>query len=166
MTNTATRQQHLAAMHMAQKALGLTPEDARALKLAVVGVASAADMTALQRRQYLAHLAGLQASAALARGQKPAYVPKRPALVRNIDDAGDLQWGKARALWHALASAGHVRTDTDAALQAYATRQTGVTAWRFMTAPQITKVIEALKQWCKRCAVPTDSPQNQKGATA
>jgi hypothetical protein len=152
-TNTATRQQHLAAMHMAQKALGLSADDASALKLAVTGVASAADMSALQRRQYLAHLAGLQASAALARGENPAYQPKRPALVRNIDDAGDQQWGKARALWHALAAAGVVHTNTDAALQAYATRQTGVSAWRFMLQPQITRVIEALKKWAKRSNV-------------
>ena len=149
----ATRQQHLAAMHIAQKALRLSADDASALKLAVTGVASAADMTTHQRRQYLAHLAGLQASAAVARGETPAYSPKRPALVRNIDDSEDKQWSKARALWHALATAGHVRTDTDAALQAYATRQTGVTAWRFQTQPQITRVIEALKKWCKRCAV-------------
>lgn len=149
----ATRQQHLAAMHIAQKALRLSADDASALKLSVTGVASAADMTATQRRQYLAHLAGLQASAAVARGQQPAYVPKRPALVRNIDDSDDKQWSKARALWHALAAAGHVRIDTDEALQSYATRQTGVDAWRFQTQPQITRVIEALKKWCKRCAV-------------
>lgn len=155
MTKPAPRQNHLAAIHMAQKALGLSAEDASALKLSVVGVASAADMTALQRRQYLAHLAGLQANAATARGEKPAYVPKRPALVRNIDDAGDYQWGKARALWHALAIAGHVRADTDTALQAYAKRQTGVDAWRFQTQPQITQVIEALKKWCRRCKVET-----------
>jgi hypothetical protein len=149
----ATRQDHLAAIHMAQKALGLSADDATALKLAVTGVASSGQMTALQRRQYLAHLAGLQASAAVARGQKPAYTPKRPALVRNIDDAGDQQWGKARAVWHALAVASVVHTDTDSALQAYATRQTGVDAWRFMTAPQITRVIEALKKWAKRSNV-------------
>ena len=94
-----------------------------------------------------------QASAATARGEKPAYQPKRPALVRNVDDAGDYQWGKARALWNALGVAGVVHTNTDAALQAYATRQTGVDAWRFMTPPQITQVIEALKKWCRRCKV-------------
>lgn len=153
MTAPAPRQNHLAAIHMAQKALGLSADDATALKLAVVGVASAADMTTPQRRQYLAHLAGLQANAATARGEKPAYVPKRPALVRNIDDAGDHQWGKARALWHALALAGQVRTDTDAALQAFAIKQTGVSAWRFMTQPQITQIIERLKKWCRRCNV-------------
>lgn len=149
----ATRQDHLAAIHMAQKALGLSADDATALKLAVTGVASSAHMTALQRRQYLAHLAGLQASAATARGQKPAYQPKRPALVRNVDDAGDQQWAKARAVWHALAVAGVVHTDTDAALQTYATRQTKVDAWRFMTPAQITRVIEALKKWAQRSNV-------------
>ena len=159
MTKPAPRQNHLAAIHMAQKALGLRADDASALKLSVVGVASAADMTALQRRQYLAHLAGLQASAATARGEKPAYVPKRPALVRNIDDSADAQWSKARVLWHALALAGHVRADTDSALQAYAKRQTGVDAWRFQTQPQITQVIEALKKWCRRCGVPAGAPR-------
>lgn len=153
MATKATRQDHLAAIHMAQKALGLSADDATALKLAVTGVASSGQMTALQRRQYLAHLAGLQASAATARGQKPAYSPKRPALVRNIDDAADQQWGKARAVWRALAVAGVVHTDTDAALQNYATRQTGVDAWRFMTPPQITRVIEALKKWAQRSNV-------------
>lgn len=153
MKKPTPRHAHLAAVHMAQKSLGLSAEDASALKLSVVGVASSADMTALQLRQYLAHLATLQASAATARGQKPAYSPKRPALVRNIDDAADQQWGKARAVWHALAVAGVVHTDTDAALQTYATRQTGVDAWRFMTPPQITRVIEALKKWAQRSNV-------------
>ena len=153
MATQPTRQHHLAAIHMAEKALRLSREDAAALKAQVTGHASSADMTASQRAHYLAHLAVLQAQAAVARGQKPAYNPKRPALVRNIDDAGDHQWGKARAVWHALAVAGVVHTDTDAALQAYATRQTGVSAWRFMTAPQITRVIEALKKWAKRSDV-------------
>lgn len=155
MAKPAPRQNQLAAIHMAQKALGLSADDASALKLSVVGVASSADMNASQRANYLAHLAVLQAKAAQARGEKPAYQPKRPALVRNIDDSADAQWGKARALWHALALAGHVRADTDGALQAYAKRQTGVDAWRFQTQPQITQVIEALKKWCRRCKVET-----------
>lgn len=153
MATKPTRVQHLAAIHIAEKALRLNKEDAAALKTQVTGLPSSADMNASQRAQYLAHLAVLQAKAAEARGEKPAYQPKRPALVRNIDDAGDQQWGKARALWHALAVVGHVRSDTDGALQAYAKRQTGVDAWRFQTQPQITQVIEALKKWCRRCKV-------------
>lgn len=153
MATKPTRVQHLAAIHISEKALRLEREDAAALKLQVTGVASSGNMTAAQRAHYLAHLAVLQAKEAEARGEKPAYQPKRPALVRNIDDSADAQWGKARALWHALAVAGHVHTDTDGALQAYATRQTSVTAWRFQTQPQITQVIEALKKWCRRCGV-------------
>lgn len=153
MATKPTRVAHLAAIHIAEKALRLAREDAAALKLQVTDLASAGDMNASQRAHYLAHLATLQAKAAEARGEKPAYQPKRPALVRNIDDSADAQWSKARALWHALAVAGVMHTDTDGALQSFAKRQTGVDAWRFMTQPQITQVIEALKKLCRRCKV-------------
>lgn len=153
MATKPTRVAHLAAIHIAEKALRLEREDAADLKLQVTGVASSGNMTASQRAHYLAHLAVLQAKAAEARGETPAYQPKRPALVRNIDDSADAQWGKARALWHALAVAGVMHTDTDGALQSFAKRQTGVDAWRFMTQPQITQVIEALKKLCRRCKV-------------
>jgi hypothetical protein len=155
MAKPETRQAHLAAIHMAQKALGLSTEDASALKLAVTGVASSGDMTAPQRRHYLAHLSGLQAHAATARGQKPAYQPVRPALYRATDDSLDERWHKARALWAELGRAGQVHTDTDAALMAYVKRQTHVEHWRFLNTAQINSVIEALKRWCLRCNVPT-----------
>lgn len=155
MRTPAPRQNHLAAMHVAQKVLGLTADDATALKLAVTGVASAADMTAPQRRQYLAHLSGLQARAAVGRGEKPAYTPKRPALARAADDAQDERWHKARALWAALAVAGQVHTDTDAALTAYVQRQTHIEHWRFLNSYQVNGVIESLKKWCLRAEVPT-----------
>lgn len=153
---TATRQNQLAAIHMAQKALHLSKEDAAALKLSVTGKCSAAEMTALERRQYLAHLSQLQAMAAFARGEKPAYTPKRLPAQRSVDDDQDERWGRARALWAALAQAGAVRVDTDAALQAYAKRQTRVDLWRFMNSHQINNVIEALKRWCRRVDVPTE----------
>ena len=81
MATKPTRVQHLAAIHIAEKALHLSREDAAALKLQVTGLASSADMNASQRAHYLAHLAVLQAKAAEARGEKPAYQPKRPAEV-------------------------------------------------------------------------------------
>lgn len=161
MTKPAPRQNHLAAIHMAQKALGMSKEDASALKLNLTGHYSAADMTALQRRQYLAHLSVLQAHAAVARGEKPAYAPKRPPLHRTVDDDQDERWGKARALWAALAAAGHVHTDTDAALMHYVKRQTQMENWRFLNGHQVTRVIESLKRWCTRVDVPT-TPNNTK----
>lgn len=157
MSNPVSRQSHLAAIHMAQKALGLSAEDASALKIAVTGVASAGDMSALQRRQYLAHLSGLQERATLARGQTPAYSPKRPALHRTVDDDQDERWVKARALWAALGKAGVVRTDTDDALMSYVKRQTHVEHWRFLNSHQVNNVIEALKRWCLRSGVATEA---------
>lgn len=157
----ATRQGHLAAMHMAQKALGLSADDASALKLAVTGKASAADMNEAQRRKYLAHLSGLQArlqgQAAEIAGYKPARPAPRPALQRTAADGQDERWHKARALWAALARAGHVRTDTDDALTAYVKRQTGLDAWRFLNGQQINTVIEAIKRWCLRVGVPVNA---------
>lgn len=143
---TAPRQSHLAAIHMAQKALNLSAEDASALKLAVTGKASSADMSAAQRAQYLAHLSGLQERAGLI-APRPQ---KRPYVQRSADDDQDERWGKARALWHALAAAGVVHTNTDAALMAYVKRQTKLEHWRFLNGHQVNTVIEALKKWCLR----------------
>lgn len=161
MTKPAPRQNHLAAIHMAQKALGLSKEDASALKLNVTGHYSAADMTALQRRQYLAHLATLQAHAAVTRGEKPAYSPKRPAQQRTADDDQDERWYKARALWAALGAAGQVHTNTDTALMAYVKRQTHVEQWRWLNSHQVNSVIEALKRWCRRAGVATEPVANE-----
>lgn len=148
---------HLAAIHIAFKALGISKDDACALKQAVTGVASAGDMSEQQRRRLLAHLANLQAGRATQRGEKPAYVSKRPALERSVDDRSDERWHKARMLWRVLADAGHVHTGTDAALMAYVQRQTHMDHWRFLNGHQINEVIEALKRWCKRVDVPTEA---------
>jgi hypothetical protein len=148
--NPTIPKNHLAAIHIAFKALGLSKEDACALKLTLVGVDSAKDMTPQQRRRLLAHLAGLQAGRAVQRGEKPAYVPKRPALHHAAADVQDERWHKARMLWRVLADAGHVRLGTDAALMAYVKRQTDVEHWRFLNSYQINQVIESLKRWCAR----------------
>ncbi|MGQ0711641.1 MAG: phage protein GemA/Gp16 family protein [Rhodoferax sp.] len=158
MSKPATRPNHLAAIHMAQKALMLSADDATALKLAVTGKASAGDMSEAQRRQYLAHLAGLQSQMAQARGDKPPFVPRRAALHRTVDDSQDVRWGKARALWAALAQSGQVHTDTDAALMAYVRRQTHVEHWRFLNTHQVNQVIEALKCWGRRAQAPAVPP--------
>lgn len=151
------RQSHLAAIHVAQKALGLSADDASALKLAITGKASSADMSEAQRKKYLAHLSGLQERAGLIapRPQKRTYVQ------RNADDDQDERWGKARALWHALAAADVVHTNTDAALMAYVKRQTKLEHWRFLNSYQVNSVIEALKKWCTRSGIdPNPAPRS------
>ena len=158
MPKPATRQHQLAAIHIAQKALCLTDDDAAALKVQLTGQSSSAKMTSTQRSRLLAHLSGLQDRAARERGETPAYTPKpltpqRAELYRSIDDASDDRWGKARALWCALAAAGVVHTPTDAALMAYIKRQTHVEHWRFLHGYQVNAVIESLKKWCDRSGV-------------
>lgn len=156
MTKPATRQAQLAAIHMAQKKLHLSKEDASAVKFLITGKYSAAEMTDLERRQYLAHLSNQQARDAVAQGSKPSYTPQRPPLQRSVDDDQDARWSKARALWSALAHAGVVRMDSDEALSAWVKRQTKVDSWRFLNTHQITDlVIEPLKLWCKQKGVPT-----------
>lgn len=148
----ANRTNDLAAIHIAQKALGLSKDDAEQLKRDVIGKASAADMTAAERRKLLAHLSTLQAQAK----PKPAGRQldlNRPAVQRSPDDWQDDRWRKARALWGQLAYRGHVRIDTDAALLAYVARQTKMEHWRFCNTFQINKVIETLKRWCLRAGV-------------
>lgn len=149
---TVPRQSHLAAIHVAQKALGLSADDASALKLAITGKASSADMSEAQRKKYLAHLSGLQERAGLI-APRPQ---KRPNLYRTIDDDQDDRWGKARALWHALAAANVVHTNTDAALMSYIKRQTKLDHWRFLNSYQVNSVIEALKKWCTRSGIELD----------
>lgn len=145
------RNNDLAAIHIAQKALGLSKEDAQALKLGITGKASAADMTVPQRRMVLAHLSTLQA---IAGGKpKPLYTGKRRSLDRAVADGADARWAKARTLWALLAQAGAVKVDTDAALTAYVKRQTKAEAWRFLNHYQINTVIESLKRWCVRVNV-------------
>ncbi|MFM9881209.1 MAG: phage protein GemA/Gp16 family protein [Burkholderiaceae bacterium] len=145
----------LAAIHIAQKALLLSADDALALKLAITGCVSSADMTLAQRRTYLAHLSDLQAIAS--DKPKPVYTGHRRSLERSTADGGDDRWAKARALWALLAKAGQVKYDTDAALLAYVKRQTHVDAWRFANSYQINAVIESLKRWCSRSGVGLDA---------
>lgn len=135
------RRADLAAIHMVEKALHLDRDAARDLKLQVIGKGSSADMNDAERRRYLSHLHAVQKSHGTA---------ARPAGQRSADDQRDERWGKARALWAALAAAGHVRTDTDAALLSYVRRQTGIEQWRWLNGYQINSVIESLKKWAAR----------------
>jgi len=133
------RRADLAAIHVIEKELyGDDRDAARDLKLQVIGKASSGDMTDAERRNYLKHLHSVQKRTT------------RPPARRSADDQHDDRWSKARALWAALAAAGRVRVDTDAALLSYVKRQTGVEQWRWLNGYQINAVIESLKKWAAR----------------
>ncbi|MDE2577923.1 MAG: regulatory protein GemA [Hyphomicrobiales bacterium] len=59
-----------------------------------------------------------------------------------------------RALWIALWNLGEVRSPDDAALIAFAQRQTGLAHTQFLTDwADARRVVEALKDWCARAGV-------------
>lgn len=147
----ANRRADLATIHVLQKDLGLDKDAAEALKRAITGVASSADMSYEQRSKYIGHLKRLQASRKGATGS--TYTAKRPKLQRSLSDSHDERWSKARALWGLMARNGIVRVDSDQALMAYVSRQTRTSHWRFLNGHQINAVIESLKAWCGRCGV-------------
>ncbi|MGZ5056446.1 MAG: gp16 family protein [Methylobacter sp.] len=66
--------------------------------------------------------------------------------------AGDAQSKKIRALWLDMHNQGIVRNSSEASLNAYIKRLTGVDALQWLSTEQASGVIEALKKWQKRCS--------------
>ena len=152
---------HLAAIHVIRTQLKLTDDDYRyQLKVATTSSAlpagkdSCKAMTATELAKARAHFDRMALASGVVAKPKAAgaatYTAKRAAGKRSSDDAQDVRWGKARALWAALAVAGAVQADTDAALLAYVKRQTKLDAWRFLNGYQINTVLESLKRWLAR----------------
>lgn len=74
---------------------------------------------------------------------------KRDKSARKLAD--DAQSQKIRALWLAMHSQGIVRNPSEASLNDYVKRLTGIEALQWLTTEQASSVIEVLKQWQKRC---------------
>lgn len=144
-TAQGLRTRQLGSIHMAQKSLGLSQEDAQALKLGITGKASAADMSDGQRTAYLAHLDKLLAAQGLAAGKTPR--PRKPML--------SAPERKVWALWYELERVGRVNKPANpaaraAALRAYVKRIVGVDNLAFCTAAQQLVLIETMKKWIAR----------------
>ncbi len=137
-TRMANRGSDLARIHCLQKELKLSPEDAEAVKRAVTGVASSADMSVEQRAKVIAHLEGL-----VPRGDG-RQAAKKPAKRLSAP------LRKMYALWQVLAGKKAVEHRSYAALEAYAKRQTGVDKLEWLNEPQQSLVIESLKAWVAR----------------
>ena len=130
----------LAKIHMAKKALGLSDDDYRALLARVGKVGSAADLDIAGRVRVLREFERL--------GWKPAPTGQpKPRLCR------EPQARKIRALWLALYGAGVVRNADESALLTYVRRQGQVDRLEWLSVAAASKVIEALKQWCRRTGV-------------
>ncbi|MBN8283416.1 regulatory protein GemA [Zoogloea sp.] len=128
-------------IQVAKRQLAIEDADYRAaIGRAVKGKSSCSDCTTLQLDRVIDELKRLGF-----RPRKPANAKPKPER-RPLDTSADAS--KARAVWLLLAELGALRDPSEAALNAYVCRQTGVDdlAWVRDMAP----VTEGLKAWAAR----------------
>ncbi|RHW17179.1 regulatory protein GemA [Sphingomonas gilva] len=125
----------LAKIHIAQKQLGLTEDDYRAVLIRVTGLDSAGAMSDAELERVVAELTRLGFRAKADGKAKPAMHPV--AL-------------KARAMWISLHQLGVVENPSEQALEAFAARQLGVVKWHWANQAWGYKLIEALKAMAQR----------------
>lgn len=135
------RRADLAAIHVAKKALQWDDDTYRDIMFTVCRVRSAGELDFTGRKRFLAHLRTCQEQTGnvLKRAQpKPDRKPWGPQL------------RKLWAVWQQLADARLVTDRTRAGLQAWATKQTGVSSLEWLNEHQLDQVINQAKAWLKR----------------
>lgn len=135
------RQLDLAKIHMAKKALAWDDSTYRDILWTVCQVKSAGDLDFAGRKRFLDHLVRC--------GWKPdTKSPSAPAKAvrKPLTPSQRLMW----ALWQQLADAGLVDNRKMPALNAFVKRTVQVDRMEWLTWPQETLVIEALKKWLER----------------
>ncbi|HEX7820663.1 MAG TPA: regulatory protein GemA [Sphingobium sp.] len=120
------------AVRGACKRNGIDDDTRKAIQTEFIGKASLSDMTLAEMRRLLDKLNG---------GAARAAMDHRPHI------------GKAKALWWSLFWLGAIDDPSDAAINAFVRRQTGMSALRFLDHRKAASVIEALKAWADRAGV-------------
>jgi phage gp16-like protein len=129
------RPNDLARIHILQKQLGLSAEDATALKLAITGKASSADMSYEQCAKLAAHMERL-----LPAGHTQKTAKKRLSGYQAL----------MFSLWQQAADAKVIRDRRFSALEAFSQNMTGVAKLDWLKKPQQDMVIKALREIAKR----------------
>ena len=122
----------LAKVHVARKALAMEDDDYRALLERTTGHRSAKDCDDLQLRAAVATLEGL--------GFRSAG-----GATKRRDLGSGLTVRKARAMWISLYQLGAIEDASDAALEAFGSRQLKVERLRWANEREGFRLIEALK---------------------
>lgn len=142
MTAIALDRARLAAIHAESKRLGLDDASRRDLMEAVTGKRSSRELAPHEADRVIERLK------ALSNGHDAhSKAPSRPP---RLTVSGPYA-GKLRALWLSGYNIGVIQSKDDAALIAFAERQTGLSHTRFLKSPKdAARVIEALKAWIAR----------------
>lgn len=142
MTAIAIDRSRLAAIHAESKRLGMDDASRRDLMEAVTGKRSSRDLTPYEADRVIERLKGLSGGR-----EDPIKTPPRAA---SVTVSGPYA-GKLRALWLSGYNLGVVSSKDDAALLAFAERQTGLSHTRFLKSPKdAAKVIDGLRAWLAR----------------
>lgn len=149
------RRRMLARVHILAKDLGLADDVYRDVLERSTGKRSAGDC---DEGELVKAIAALERSAGgPRRGRRPS---------RTRSQANGAHHRKALALWLALWQLGEVDDPSDAALDAFARRQTGVDSLAWVAGDKAGPVIDALKAWCKRAGFDVPATTGDKGAEA
>lgn len=135
--SVAIRQNDLAQIHIAKKALGLSDDEYRDLLSTVCNVRSSAELDLAGRLRFLAHLQACGWARGPTKGTRGG-TPWNPAQ-RRI-------W----ALWQQLADAGLISKRERPALEAWLLGQVGVQRVEWLNVHQQQLAIESLKAWLAR----------------
>lgn len=133
------KNQLIKIIHVAKRSLALDDAGYRTMLEAQTGKTSCSDMSMSQLEKIVEHLRsrGFEAS--------PTASAKKP-----VKRADDPQSKLIRHLWLKLHGMGAVKDSSEAALAAFAKRQTNVERLEWMNGYQAGLVIESLKKWVKR----------------
>ena len=156
----AARKRDIQLIHIGRSALGLDDDTYRLMLSNLCGgKTSSTALSAPERQAVLKHM------------RSHGFVLKPRAGAASVDHPvkGEATWQHAsklrmmRAMWYALAAAGHVEPVADAtacsaAIEAWAKRQLSrhtppLDALRLASGHQMQALLEALKRWCARTGV-------------
>ncbi|MDT4858594.1 hypothetical protein FQZ97_930700 [compost metagenome] len=142
-------------VHVGRRELKLDEASYRAILQAQAGIASSSDGSALQLQavvDYMVRQGFKIASKSKVVSSRKAVVKGRQigvtAALGAVALASDPESRKARAMWLTLHEIGQVRDPSEAALLAYARRQTGVQRMEWVV--DMVPVLEPLKAWLLR----------------
>ena len=143
---TPNRQRLIRLIHVAKRDLSMDDDTYRAILQRIGKKASSADLTIPELEKVLEHL---KRSGFKVRSKaKPAQAkPSRPL-------AQDGESKKIRALWLFLHELGAVKNPSEEALATYVKRIAGVDALQWVSGEQAERLIETMKKWAMRRALP------------